>query len=320
MRRWFAQAVARWSARRHGRDTLPVRIARNRIYILPTRRGALLGLLLIAMLIGGLNYANNLALGLAFFLSALALTAMHHCHRNLLQLEVDVQTTVDGFAKAMASIEFVLHNDAPQPRYDIEISLDGANSLTTSIAAGARRREYLRIACGQRQVLEIPRFQLRTRYPFGWFRAWTYGQATITVHVAPAPKGLREPPPAPSQNGELARSHGPGDAEFAGLRPYHPGDATKRIAWKSFAHGAPLAVQSFSGGGHRPDVFDWRWLTDLDPESKLAQLCHWVLESDAENRRFGLWLPNQNIEPAAGVAQRRQCLRALAAFGTGTGR
>jgi uncharacterized protein (DUF58 family) len=312
----FAQLVARWSARRHGRDALPLRVARNRIYILPTGRGLLLGLLLLAMLIGGLNYANNLALGLAFLLGALALTAMHHCHRNLLDLEVDAQTAVDAFARRDAAIEFVLHNSASDARYDIEISLEPDASVSASVGAGERRRVSLRCECPRRGVREFSRFQLLTRYPFGWFRAWTYGQATIRLHIAPAPRSLRQPPPSASQSGD-AQDRGRGDFEFAGLRPYVPGDATKRIAWKSFAHGAPLAVQSFTGGGQRPEQLDWRSLPDLDAETRLAQLCQWVLEYDAEGRRFGLRLPAADIAAASGPEQRRRCLRALAAFEAG---
>ena len=50
---------------------------------MPTRLGIAFTLMLFAMFLGAMNYANNLALGLTFMLGALALTAMHHCHRNL---------------------------------------------------------------------------------------------------------------------------------------------------------------------------------------------------------------------------------------------
>ena len=42
------------------------------------------------MLIAGLNYNSNLGLAFAFLMASLALVAMHHCHRNLLGLSVDV--------------------------------------------------------------------------------------------------------------------------------------------------------------------------------------------------------------------------------------
>ena len=70
---------------------LPVTIERRRIYILPTRFGLMLAALLFAMLIAGLNYNSNLGLAFAFLMVSLVLVAMHHCHRNLLGLGVDLQ-------------------------------------------------------------------------------------------------------------------------------------------------------------------------------------------------------------------------------------
>jgi len=55
-----------WAARRHGRDSLPITINRRRVYILPTRFGIMLALMLTAMLVAGLNYNSNLGLAFAF--------------------------------------------------------------------------------------------------------------------------------------------------------------------------------------------------------------------------------------------------------------
>src|SRR3979490_1920287 len=110
-----------WAARRHGRDSLPITINRGRDYILPTRFGIMLALLLIAMLIAGLNYNSNLGLAFAFLMVSIALVTMHHCNRNLLGLEVDVTTEADAFAGHEASFEFVLRNDSTVDRRDVEI-------------------------------------------------------------------------------------------------------------------------------------------------------------------------------------------------------
>ncbi len=41
----------------------------------------------------------------------------------------------------------------------------------------------------------MEQFELRTRYPFGWFHAWTYVQGALTAYVAPAPLGSGTLPP-----------------------------------------------------------------------------------------------------------------------------
>src|SRR3979411_58345 len=97
-----------WSARRPGRDSLPIKIHRRRVYILPTRFGIMLALTLSAMLIAGLNYNSNLGLAFAFLMASVALVTMHHCNRNLLSMQVDVTTETDAFAGREAIFEFVL--------------------------------------------------------------------------------------------------------------------------------------------------------------------------------------------------------------------
>ncbi|MBS0399011.1 MAG: DUF58 domain-containing protein, partial [Proteobacteria bacterium] len=71
----FMHAIRRWAARRHGIDRLPHRVTRRRIYIVPTRSGALLAALLFAMVIAALNYGSNLALGFAFLMASLSVVA-----------------------------------------------------------------------------------------------------------------------------------------------------------------------------------------------------------------------------------------------------
>ena len=103
MRRALVDKLSAWAARRHGRDSLPIKINRRRIYILPTRFGVMLACVLVAMLIAGLNYNSNLGLAFGFLMASIALVTMHHCNRNLLGLQVDVTTEVDAFAGREAS-------------------------------------------------------------------------------------------------------------------------------------------------------------------------------------------------------------------------
>ncbi len=44
LRQAAVEKLRAWSARRHGRDSLPIKINRRRIYILPTRFGVMLAL------------------------------------------------------------------------------------------------------------------------------------------------------------------------------------------------------------------------------------------------------------------------------------
>jgi uncharacterized protein (DUF58 family) len=313
-------AVARlraWSARRHGRDTLPMAIHRRRIYIVPTRFGLTLGALLIAMLIAGLNYNSNLALAFAFLIGSYALVAMHHCHRNLLGLIVDATAEADAFAGGEAGFDIVLRNPAPVERCDLQLRCGAQSRLQTvaRVPGNGYARVTLRAPVAARGVVRWAQFELRTNHPFGWFRAWSYVHAPLTAYVAPAPRGERPIPGAAAAAGTALRSETRGDEEFAGLRTYQPGMALKHMAWKVLAGGGEAAVRSYSGVAAHPEWLDWSMLDGLEVEARLAQLCRWVLDSEAAQRPYGLRIPGREIAPACGAEQRCACLRALAGYG-----
>lgn len=318
MRQAAVRRLTEWAARRHGRDGLPLIVNRRRIYIVPTRFGIALGLLLAAMLLAGLNYNSNLGLAFGFLMTSLALVAMHHCHRNLLGLRVDVTPEVDAFAGGDACFDFRLHNHAGIERCDIEIRC-ADSSVIHNVPAEGDERAALNVPVVQRGVIRLERFELRTRYPFGWFRAWTYVQTPLTAYVAPRPGGERTLPGTAAATGSASPSESRGDEDFAGLRSYEAGVPLKHMAWKVLARGGEPAVRSYSGLAAQPEWLEWSALAHLDEEARLSQLCRWVLESESAQRAYGLRLPGTEIPPARGIAHRSACLRALAAYPAGTG-
>src|ERR1700723_3031332 len=136
MRQAAVDKLRAWTARRHGPDSLPMRILRRRVYILPTRFGIMLALVLAAMLIAGLNYNSNLGLALGFLMASVALVTMHHCNRNLLGLDVDVTTEADAFAGGEANFEFALKNTSNVERRDVEVRCQNAGGIC-SVFAGS---------------------------------------------------------------------------------------------------------------------------------------------------------------------------------------
>jgi uncharacterized protein (DUF58 family) len=290
-------------------------INRRRVYILPSRYGLMLALVLTAMLVAGLNYNSNLALAFAFLMGSVTLVTMHHCNRNLLRISVDATLEVDAFAGRDARFEFVLRNEAKLERRDIEIRCNEATGIGV-IPAAESRSISVTLPVARRGITRIKQFELRTRFPFGWFFAWTYVHAPLTIFAAPAPVGSRALPSA-GGNGSHAYAEARGDEDFSGLRAYEPGVPLKHMAWKVLARGGEAAVRSYSSLASQPEWLEWSALEGLDEEARLSQLCLWVLESDAASRRYGLRIPGQQIEPSGGAAHRFTCLRALAAYGDG---
>jgi len=310
LRRAAVDKLRAWSARRNGRDTLPIKINRRRIYLMPTRFGIMLGFVLVAMLLAGLNYNSNLGLGFGFLMASVAFVTMHHCNRNLMGLQVDATPEADAFAGGEANFEFALGNTSKVDRRDVEVRCLDAVGIC-SVFAGSSESVTVAVPVPRRGIVRTAQFELRTRYPFGWFFAWTYVQGSLTAYVAPAPRGDRRRPAA-AGGGSESQSDTRGDEDFAGLRAYEPGVPLKHMAWKVLARGGEAAVRSYTAPAALPEWLEWSALEDLDTESRLSQLCLWVLESETAQRIYGLRIPGKEIAPALGAAHRFACLRALA--------
>ena len=203
----------------------------------------------------------------------------------------------DAFAGQDAAFEFMLRNAVrgrsmrhrdpiwpPMPRRCAASGPGGDERVTVCAAAPS--------VAGYSTVRQ---FELRTRYPFGWFRAWTYVQGSLSAFVAPQPHGERRPPAAAS--GRLRpRSEAHGDEDFAGLRPYSPGIPLKHMAWKVLARGGDAAVRTYAGMAAQPEWLEWSALEGLDPEARLSQLCRWVSPANAGFARpYGLRMPGIDI-------------------------
>ncbi len=140
-----------WIRQRQGPDRETVTLRRGRIYILPTGLGAAFGVMLVAMLLGSLNYGNNLGLALTFLLAALGVVAMHACHRNLEQLVARPAGTEPPFAGQDAVFRIALANPGPLPRSDLE-AVAGVTTPPAHVpAAGEATLELRRADASPRQ-------------------------------------------------------------------------------------------------------------------------------------------------------------------------
>ena len=307
-------AAHRWIRRRQGPDAGTVTLHRGRIYILPTRLGVVFALMLLGMLLGSLNYANNLGLGLTFLLAALGLVAMHACHRNLAGLTVVGAGTDPPYAGQDAIFRLGLSNPSMAPRIDIEATGGRAPADIASVPAEGDIRLQLALPTRRRGRVRLERCEIATRHPFGLFRAWAVLHPVADCLVYPRPAVTAPPVPrAPGRDGP--RDARKGEEDFAGLKDYHPGDAPRRIAWKAHARGGDLLVKEFAGDTAPAALFDLDAVPGSDLESRLAVLARWIVDAHGRDEAYGLRLPGLVVPAGTGEAHRRRCLGALADFG-----
>jgi uncharacterized protein (DUF58 family) len=313
MRR-LRQFSRRWARKRHGIDADPLILSSRRVYILPTGMGVAFALMLTAMFVGAMNYANNLALGLTFLLGSLALVAMHYCHRNLSGIVIRSASSDPVFAGNEATFHIALENPAPLARHELLVANEQGAANPQLIPANGRAVFDLQLPAPRRGVLTLDHFEIVTRHPFGLFRAWTHVHMNLTcvIYPKPAPRGLT-PPPVETDTGGAQDSRR-GDEEFAGLRPFNPGDSPRRIAWKAYAREQGLQVKLYAGTAVTSHIFDWNGLSGLGTEARLSQLCRWIEDAYADGRAFALKLPGLDIPANVGPGHRQRCLTALALF------
>ncbi len=88
----YRQAVEakaeRWARKRQGTDRPVTELHSRRVYILPTAVGLVFALMAFTMLLGSMNYNNNLSFVLTFVLAGLGFVSMHQCQRNIVGLEL----------------------------------------------------------------------------------------------------------------------------------------------------------------------------------------------------------------------------------------
>lgn len=289
-------------------------IAPRSIYILPTGYGFLYAVLLLLMLLGSVNYANNLGFLLTFLLIGLGLVAMLHTWRNLVGLELESGRAAPVFAGDDAHFEIRLINRRRWSRPGIQIQIEGRSPIITDLRPAEAETLTLSAKSSCRGRLSLPRFTTSTRYPLGLFNAWVYVELDALCLVYPKPGKNMPEIPTPEYSHSQMGDRGVGADDFAGLRHYRPGDSPRHINWKALAREQGLQTKLFGGDRAERCWLNWYHLSG-ESEQRLSQLCRGVLDASSQDIEFGLKLPGHEFKPARGQQHRLECLSALALFG-----
>ncbi len=302
--------------RRHAREDGHggMSIRPRSLYILPTRQGLLLALVLLLMLVGSINYGSNLGHLITFLLGGVWLTAILHTWRNLLGLRLRPSQVSPVFAGQQALFQLRVDNPTALQRFGIELKQKRLQGGSADIPAGESRLLHLPLPTEARGVLPLRVISLHTVYPLGLFRAWSYAELDISCLVYPRPAPSGSPPTdicyTSSENGD----RGVGADDFVGLRAYRSGDSPRHIDWKAFARQRGLLSKQFGGDRTERLQLDWELLPAVGTEQRLSLLCRYILQAEAESLSYGLHIPGTRIEPGQGERHKQLCLAALARY------
>lgn len=313
--RALLQRLARWGERRlpaltryRRMESLPIELHRRRIYIVPTGFGVGFAALLLVMLVGALNYANNAALLLTCLLGAASAASMLVTFRNLDGLRLgELQA---GHAVAGQPVELTLGFDSARVRNAVRVDLADTRMAFAASGNGTTQVK-ISLPTVQRGWQPVPRLRVWTTWPLGLFRAWSWLHPEQSVLVWPRAELLGPAPHAPSAQAQQTRRR-LGD-ELAALRDYRAGDPQRHIAWKVSAHHEGLLVKDFARPQSRPQWrLDWREVRGLDNEARIARIARWLDEAQAQRHSYSLWLPGNELPLGSGTLHYAHCMNALA--------
>lgn len=297
-----------------GPEPSPVTLNQRRVYILPNRHGLAFAAVLLAMLVGAINYSNSLAFALTFLLASIGIIGILSTFRNLNRLRFHAGRAEPVFAGKTASFAIGVQNTTRIERLAIQLALPDQAAEVVDTLDDEIVWVNLQRPATHRGVLEMGRFTISTCYPLGLFRAWAHVDLTMHCIVYPAPAPEQELPFSLVDVEGASGDKGLGHDDFAALRPYHAGDSLRHVHWKTLAREQGLQTKLF--GGHQVEEvwLDWSLLPGMSVEDRLSLLCRWVLEADQAGMAYGLKLPDLSIDPDLGEHHRHRCLEALALF------
>lgn len=291
-------------------------IADLRSAIRPTPACMTLGIVVLAVLLGAVNYRSNAAYLVLAMVLASALVSALHAWRNLSAVQVVPGGTGPVFAGDPLPANITLVNHSTRTAWALEIYVPdddgGEGERVAEVASGASLAVDLALPARSRGLHALSRLRVATVFPLGLFRVWRDVPVPWTWVVYPRPLALPVATVVAADdagNGDGSRL---GSGDFHGHRPYRTGDPQRHVDWKAAARGRPLLIKQFAGG-----VAD-RWLdweaTSGEVEARLSQLAAEVLAAERAGGAYGLRLGEHSITLGRGVAHSHACLSALALY------
>ncbi|MCG8614735.1 MAG: DUF58 domain-containing protein [Desulfobacterales bacterium] len=291
------------------------RIQRKDLTVRPTQHGYLFLGILLAMLLGSINYNNNAGFILVFLLGGMAVISLLHSFRNLTGLVFIPHPAQPVFKGENLIFPLEVRGNTGQAQ-SLFLSINNTDPVHFSLSATNARTADLKLPAIRRGVVHLKDILLTSVYPFGLFRLKVELPLQAEGIVYPAPESGTFPlgfAGEGDEGEEMSRHLGPDD--FQGLKPYIPGNPIGHIAWKTLSRGQGLFVKDFTAEAGRDVLIDISLMGQGDIESKLSMICHKLLLSERQGLKYGLRLgASFSSLPAGGKPHLHRCLEALARY------
>ena len=147
----------------------------------------------------------------------------------------------------------------------------------------------------KRGQFELPRLKIKTVYPLGIMRAWSYVYFARPAWLYPKPEVFdwQEQYAVASQEDLAAGGqYRQGQDDFERLDSYIEGESLARVSWGHVARGQGMLTKHFADPVGQEQTLDYGNMPAAHHEQKLAQLAHGVLTLGQLGVPFTMHLPN----------------------------
>ena len=312
--------LSRWFAARAPKSDSATLNLRN-VYIFFSREGMLFALLLIITFIAGINYGNNLVLGLCFYLVSVWLISFHVTFAHISGLKVQLIEVTMAEAGAPVWVTLQLISESRQPRrqllFSFEQTDDKANSKLNSKTDKKASKKIKNSADSQQSILvtrlqgeqvirlpvqthsrgqlTLPRLIIKTVYPLGIMRAWSYVYFARSAWVYPKPETFdwqAQYAIVSQEDLPTGGQYRQGQDDFERLDNYIEGESLARVSWGHVARGQGMFTKHFADPVGHGQTLDYGDMPAAHHEQKLAQMAYGALKLGELGVPFNMRLPN----------------------------
>lgn len=327
----ITSALSRWFASRAPKSDSATLNLRN-VYIFFSREGLLFALLLIITFIAGINYGNNLVLGLFFYLVSVWLISFHVTFAHISGLQVRLLEVTMAEAGAPVWVTLQLRNESRQPRRQLVFDFEQPDKPVDKKTKDSKDNQYsvlvtqlqgeqvirLPIQTHTRGQLELPRLIIKTVYPLGIMRAWSYVYFARIAWVYPKPEAFdwqTQYAIASLEDLPIGGQYRQGQDDFERLDNYIEGESLARVSWGHVARGQGMLTKHFADPVGHEQTLDYVDMPAAHHEQKLAQLAHGVMTLAQLGVPFKMRLPSEEhavVTMGEGDGFAQACLLRLA--------
>lgn len=304
----------------------------NNVYVFFSRQGLLFALLLLVTFVTGINYGNNLVLGLCFYLFGVWLVTVFYTFVQVASMQVRFIEASLSSAGSVGYVTLEVSSRSGKPSRQIEMSFDVREMHTVS-SIDHKREEVtqaqtiiistldksvlvrLPIHTPTRGVMTLPRLIISSRYPLGVMQAWAYVYLASPIFVHPKPIAFEwqnDKRAVVGQNDERSAISVIGQSDFEMLDEYQEGESLARVSWSHVARGAGMLTKHFGDSLGREWCLHYDDMPSGMHEARLSELTHAVQSIALQGTPFMLVLPSGAGEIGVGDEFVRQCLLRLA--------